>query len=134
MSATQTVIGGTVLVGLLTLAVDMVTPAPPAIVVHDLHYEDGIMFQDRTVSAEGGEPVFYAFWTAKILDAETNVAVCSGEGAFPYAVGRRNVQIELSEWVGEPCDLPPGTYRPVAAWSWGYDQTSHAGHVFTIEE
>lgn len=134
MSVTHTGVGLAVFIGFGTLLVDFIAPKPPVIVVHDLHYEDGLIYQDRTVTPDGDADVFYAFWAAKIVDGQTGEVVCSGDGAWPYAAGRRNIPIPLSEWVGEPCDLPPGQYRPIAAWSWGYDSTDHAGRMFTIEE
>jgi hypothetical protein len=133
MSMTQTLIGGVALVAFGTLVVDVVTPDSPAIMVHDLRYENGFIFQDRTVIPENGGQSFYAFWAATIIDTQTGQSVCTGSGSFPYQAGRRDIPIPLSEWVGEPCDLPPGEYQPLAVWNWGYDQTSHAGQEFTVE-
>ena len=133
MSTTQMILGSGVLIFVGTTVVDLVTPAPPNIVVHDLHYEAGVMHQDRTVISDEGTDVFYAFWAAKIIDANTREQMCAGDGSWPYAAGRKVVQLPLDEWVGAECDLGPGEYIPLAAWYWGSDQTSFTGQPFTIE-
>jgi hypothetical protein len=117
--------------GLNLLVESVLTPIPP-IIVHGLEYRDGIIMQDRTVTVDGGS-VFWAQWTAKIVDTSTGGAVqnCSGSGSWPYEAGRNEYSIPLPEWVGDdrctPEALPVGCYRPIAAWAWGTDQTSHAG-------
>lgn len=133
MSTTQMILGSSVLILVGTSLVDLVTPAPLNIVVHDLRYEAGVMHQDRTVISQGGSDVFYAFWAAQILDAKTGEQMCAGDGSWPYAEGRKVVQIPLNEWVGAECDLGSGEYIPVAAWYWGSDQTWFTGQPFTIE-
>lgn len=133
MSMTQTILGSSVLILVGTTVVDLVTPSAPNIVVHALHYEAGVMHQDRTVIPNDGSEVFYAFWAAQIIDANTGAQVCSGDGSWPYAGGRKVVALPLDEWVGSDCDLGPGEYVPLAAWYWGSDQTSFTGQPFTIE-
>ena len=135
MSTTQLAIGGAFLVLIGSALVDFVTPEPPPIVVHDLHYEDGTIYQDRTVIDDGTGAGFFASWAARIEDVDTGEQVCAGEGSWTYSPGRSTNPIPLREWVGDAdCTLSPGTYVPVAAWNWGYDQTSHRGDVFTIPE
>ena len=110
--------------------------APAPIEVHSLTYRDGIVIQDRTVTTD--TDYFFAFWTAKIVQAESRIAVrhCQGDGSWPYSAGRIAAEIPLDEWVGSssctPDSLPPGTYIPVASWSWGGDSTSHEGEPFVI--
>lgn len=133
MSTTQLALGSAFLVLLGTAFVDLITPAPPPIVVHDLHFADGIIHQDRTVIAEDGDAAFFANWSAKFVDVATGEPVCEGSGSWPYQPGRSKKPIPYREWVGDPeCVLMPGTYIPVAAWNWGYAGTSHQGEPFTI--
>jgi hypothetical protein len=135
MSATQLMLGAAPLIFLGTLALDVMTPAPPPIVVHDLHYDGGLIYQDRTVFGDGDPGGFYAQWTARLIDASTGDTVpgCAGEGAWTYQPGRIVKPIPLAEWVGsDECAPPPGQYVPIASWYWGYDQTSHQGQPFTI--
>lgn len=108
---------------------------PQAIVVHDLHYENGHIVQDRTVSADGD--YFFAGWRAQINYASTGSPVpgCQGDGQWNYPVGRREFNIPLSEWVGSdqctPDSLDPALdYVPVATWFWGSDQEVHTGGAF----
>lgn len=132
MSATQLFLGAAPLILVGTLALDLLTPDPLNIVVHDLRYEAGVMRQDRTVISDDGSEVFYAFWDAQVLDANTGDQVCSGNGSDVYSVGRKTAELLLHVWVGADCDLPPGEYIPLAVWYWGSNQTSFAGQPFTI--
>lgn len=135
MSATQLFLGAAPLIVIGTLALDVLTPDPLPIVVHDLHYDDGMIYQDRTVIDDGNPGGFYAQWVARVVDARTGDTVpgCIGEGAWTYEPGRAIKPLPLTEWVGSAdCAPPPGDYIPVASWYWGYSQTSHQGPVFTI--
>ncbi len=113
-----------------------ILPGLPPIEVHDLHYDAGVIYQDRTVRTD--EPAFFAYWTAKIVRADTGEPVpwCAGYGSWAYEPGRATYPLPLPEWVGNPActveSLNPGIYRPVAVWSWGDDQTSHEGEPFTV--
>lgn len=137
MSMTQTMIGGTALILVGTMILDVVTPDPEAIIVHDLSYDEGFILQDRTVIAVGADGTFYAHWAARFEYAETgkNVPNCSGNGAWSYEVGRSIMPIPYREWVGNGrCELEPGVeYVPIASWSWGANQTSFVGESFVIE-
>lgn len=117
------------------LAIIAILPGPKPIQVNNLTYENGQIFQDRTVYTSAD--FFYAQWRAEIIDATTRMPVdgCTGAGAWNYKPGRIVIEMSLARWVGsDSCVLPAGSYRPVAAWFWGDDQEVHRGEVFTIEE
>lgn len=118
-----------------SLFLGAVLPDVRPIEVHSLTYTDGIIQQERTITADGD--VFYAHWTADILDAETMESVCEGGGSWDYPVGYAVAKIPLADWVGDenctPENLSPGTYIPRAVWLWGSDQTTQTGDPFTLE-
>lgn len=131
----QTVVGTIALALIGGVAVNLVLPGPQPIVVHSLTYSDGVVHQERTITTE--QPAFFAAWTAQIVDAATGLPVphCNGSGSWPYPAGYRVADIPLAEWVGNPLCTPESLdptkqYRPVAAWYWGEDQTSHSGQPF----
>ena len=136
MSMLQVSSGVAALAAAGAIAVKAILPGPAPIQVHELRFEAGIVYQDRTVTTNG--EAFFAQWAARVEDAETGDVVpwCVGSGAWPYEPGRRSVSLPLPEWVGnDACtadSLPPGLYVPVAVWSWGDDQTSHRGLAFEV--
>lgn len=130
-------VGGVSVAGINGVLKTVLPPIQP-IVVHSLEYKDGAILQDRTVTVEGGG-VFWAQWKAQIVYAKTGETVpgCTGSGSWNYKAGSKAYAIPLAEWVGAasctPDALPVGCYRPVAAWAWGTDQTSHIGKEWCKE-
>ena len=136
MSYTNLAIGGAVVGLILQATVSSILPETKPIIVHDIFYADGLMYQDRTVTTDGG--FFPAQWKAFIVDADTNKAVeeCSGEGFWPYEAGRINVDMTLARWTGDDrCTVEflrdlGGCFYPVASWYWGNDFTRAEGEEF----
>ena len=123
----------------LALAAHLITSAvfpEPAIEVHRLHVEAGMVHQDRTVNSDG--PVFWAEWSAEIVDAATGkpVPVCIGSGGWNYSAGRAVYSMTPARWTGnDACTLEglsPGTYFPRAVWHWGDEQVSFEGEPFEV--
>lgn len=136
MQVTTLAMAGVTALGLTGLIQVADNAVPKAISVESLEYHDGYVRQTRTVRSS--TPLFYAFWAAAIIDADTGKAAqgCEGGGSWPYEAGEKTVDIPLEVWVGSetctPESLPPGDYFPRAVWSWGTDQTGHDGEIFTI--
>lgn len=134
----NTLIGTGILAAALSAALSAVLPAPPAIIVHRLSFDGQTVTQDRTVNGEGD--AFYMAWAAGVFHADTQDAVpwCEGNGAFAYALGRKEVTMDLGRWTGRdectPESLPPGPYVLRATWSWGDQQTSAESNVFEVTE
>lgn len=129
MSTAQLVVGvvaaSAMAQGLVSLALPDVSP----IEVHSVEYNNGIVTQSRTVTAEGD--FFPAEWRAKIYSASTNIPVdgCDGSGFWNYTTGYLDAPIPLHEWVGSDICTPEylrsigGEFYPMASWHWGNDQT-----------
>lgn len=136
MSGINLVVGGIGAAIALQLAALAVLPDVKPIVVHSLNYSDGIVHQDRSITAEGG--TFPAEWRASIIDTVTQKPVpeCSGSGFWPYKTGRQTAPIPLHEWVGSDACTPEylrglgGEYYPVASWHWGNEFITKSGPVF----
>lgn len=136
MSTSNLIVGGVIVGGALQLVAWTVLPEEQPIRVHSLIYQDGVVYQDRTVTTE--DEFFPAQWRAVIVSASNNepISGCSGEGFWPYTAGRRVAQIPLSEWVGAEGCTPEylrsigGEFYPVASWYWGNDKTSQTGETF----
>ena len=131
MSMTQTVLGGGIVLAVGTALIQAVAPAPAPITVHGLAFDSGFVLQDRTVHSD--RP-FYANWAAEVIDATTGETICEGNGAAVYSPGRSEVRLPLAKWVGEPCMLPPGSYRISASWYWGVDQVGAESAPFEVME
>jgi hypothetical protein len=88
--------------------VGLITPSPPPIEVHSIHYADGAVVQDRTVTPNGQNPVKLLQWSAQVVYAGTGRPVqgCTGAGSWPYERGRLTVQFDLPEWVGNAACTP----------------------------
>jgi hypothetical protein len=133
----QTAIGAGALVLALNATLAVVLPSPPAISVHDLSYGDGMVTQDRTIRGTGD--AFKIGWSATVINPTTDepVPFCSGEGSFPYPIGRRAARMDLPTWTGRaectPDSLSPGEYVLRATWSWGDQQTTATSEPFRIE-
>ena len=135
---TQTLIGTGALAAVLSAAVGLVIPDPPAIDIHRLEWSGDMVTQERTVRGDGD--AFYMAWAAGVFDVDTGNAVpqCEGSGAFPYPIGTRAVQFDLARWTGaDGCtfaDLPPGRYILRATYSWGDRQTSAQSNILEVTE
>ena len=133
MSATQTVIGGGILVAVASTLIQLVAPDHAPIVLNSISYESGYVMQDRTVTTS--EP-FWASWAAQVINADTGEKVdgCFGEGSFAYAAGNKVVRLSLQEWVGsDDCSLSIGSYYLAAAWYWGDSQLGAKSDVFEVK-
>ena len=134
MSATQLAFGLPLEATAISLVVGAALPDPPPIVVHSLTYRDGVIHQDRTVTADGG--LFYATWQAEII-APDGERVCQGQGPWNYEGGRMVANLPLDVWSGDVgCleRLQRGVaYEPVASWYWGSSQTSKRGAKFIVQ-
>ena len=128
----QTTIGTAVLGPALAVAAGIFLPEPPAITVHSLTYENGIVHQERTIIADA--PAFHADWSARVQDQD-GVTVCEGNGSWAYATGYAVFDIPIDDWVGDPGCLDRLSanhqYRLIAAWNWGDNQTSQVSEPFT---
>jgi hypothetical protein len=138
MHMTQIARATAILVGAMQLGVSVVLPVPPAIEVHRLELNAGIVTQDRTVRADSA--VFWMHWTAAVIDPVTRlpVAGCRGSGGFNYPTGHKVAVLTLPEWTGAPgCtmdSLPSGTPLQLSAtYVWGDNQVSARSDVFTVE-
>lgn len=135
MSTLNLSLGVAFVSGALSVVVGAILPELQPIEVHALTYSDGIIHQERTITADGD--IFFASWKAQILDADTMGVVCEGQGTWNYPVGYKVADIPLAEWVGQdsctPDSLPAGEYIPRAVWFWGSDQSTQTGEVFVIE-
>ena len=139
MSATHTIAGAGLVGMLLSAAIGVIVPKPVPLVVHSLTINsDGMVTQDRTINTRAD--AFFASWSAAVFDVDTGAAleICEGNGAFPYAAGRRSVEMSLERWTGNPkCHydaLPPGRYQLRAVWHWGSSQVSAASSIFVVED
>jgi len=81
------------------------------LVVRDLYYEDGLIFQ--SVGSRGVNPI-QAKWVASIY--QNGRWICGGGGDGTY--NGRITGFTVDDWVGDVCDLTPGVeYEGRASWS-----------------
>lgn len=138
MSTSQVLAGAFVIGGALNLAISAALPDISPIVVHDLSYAGGVVYQDRTVTTAGSNTTFPARWSAFVVDTRTGLPVdaCAGEGFWAYPEGRKTYPIPLPDWVGsEACTASHlrehvGPFKLVAAWHWGNDETTFESEAF----
>jgi hypothetical protein len=131
----QIMLGSSFFVGVGTLLLQSVLPAPPAIVVHALRYEEGVVHQSRTVTAK--DQVVLLDWAAAVIDARTLSPVygCEGVGTYGYPTGFGNYQMPLAQWVGSPaCDPGPGEYFLRAVWTDGDRQVVATSPSFVVPD
>ena len=136
MSVSQTIAGGGVLGAFLLAVISPLFPEPPVVQVHSLVFDGETVLQDRTIS--GDEDRMPVFWMANVINVNTGLAIhkCSGDGGFPYPVGRDLVTMDLPHWTGRegctPEAIGPGEYVLQATWTWSGGQTSAESEPFTI--
>lgn len=118
MSFSQTVIGGTAIVGAATVAIQTITPdSRPAIAVHDIQiYDDGSTLYDRT-PVEGA----WMAWSGQIfkegldVPSENRAIHCRGGDLNQYFNSENPLESKDVDWlVGDDCadGLQAGmTYR-----------------------
>ena len=138
MSMTQTLIGVAVLGPVLAAAVNLAIPTPPPITIHSLSFDGKVVHQDRTVTTDTGDGVFWAQWNASVVSVKTGqpVEACTGSGSWNYKVGRKDVKMDLAKWTGNAaCNLAAlgrGQFYLQATWHWGDDQEQASSPIFWV--
>ena len=139
MSMTQTMIGIGMVTAILSGALNVVLPAPDPITINSLSFDGANVIQDRTVIADNPAGLFWAQWSAQVVNAETEKVVpqCNGEGSWNYVDGRRAVKMDLETWTRSPnctlAGLDPGSYFLQATWHWGDNQTAAVSPSFEVK-
>ncbi len=109
-----------VMLGLLTVNWYMTRPVPVSEIytveqVYVTDYKvgvDPIVVYDRTVLKS-----FVGEWFASVYPMNSNFAVCAGQGKHHYNPIDEPINITLSWYLDERCDLPVGEYLMRTVWS-----------------
>ena len=139
VSMTQTMIGIGVVSAILSGALNIILPAPVPITINSIAFDGVSVNQDRTVRPDNDAGVFWAQWSAQVVEADTRAPLpnCEGSGSKNYAAGRKVVTMSLPVWTGAAgCtieSLPPGQYRLQATWYWGDQQTAAVSQPFEVK-
>lgn len=126
----------TMSVGLLHVVVDPLI-TPPPIDVHEIRYDNGSVYQSRTVTSDS--ETFFAQWHAEVIDMRTGAAapLCFGSGAWNYQSGHMVADMTLDVWTGSPLcraeNLLPGEYKLRASWFWGAETVTKSSDVFEVK-
>ena len=96
MSMTQTIFAVAAIGLTIGSAVNYVVPNVPPIRVHSLSFDGTVVHQDRTVTTDTGDGVFWAQWNASVVSVKTGqpVDACTGSGSWNYKAGRRDVKMD----------------------------------------
>jgi hypothetical protein len=136
MSTANFVVGMSLAAAVTQATLTLILPEAPPIDVHSLTYKDGLVYQDRTVTADSD--YFPAEWRASIVDHLTRIPVdgCVGSGFWNYPAGRKVAEVPLTEWVGSDTCTPEylrglgGEFYAVASWHYGNSSTIATGEPF----
>ena len=136
---TQTMIGIGIVSAVLSGALNVVLPAPDPITINSLSFDGANVIQDRTVRADNPAGLFWAQWSAQVVNVETGKVVpqCDWEGSWNYVDGRKAVKMDLARWTGSPActtaGLDAGSYILQATWHWGDNQTAAVSPSFEVK-